>query len=310
MTFEQYTTVGIGSDEVKLKLAAILFDKVYNVDKTIEVPRALLTKIPVKTDSFKEIAEDLKERLDTNYTNLLVNKLLPNYFESRAKISKNEVIEIIEQTIKETKAKVTNLFAIDVARQLTVQKTIGIPLFNETLLYDHLERDYFNDYTQEKVEIKMINAPIIVANDLEWAQIVEAKKDRDFNMKVRRFSLFINKNYAGRDLHYIIDDLSIQIEEYKEACNKHGIKLREETIKTLANSKTYFGTLGLAFCALLARMPEYTLVTTAVGTVLEIVNIYISIKQYEDKFESFLKDSPISLFFELDKMNNRNILNC
>jgi hypothetical protein len=150
--------------------------------------------------------------------------------------------------------------------------------------------------------VSIINGPVISASDLDWKQIAEAKRDSDFNSKVRRFSVFINKNYKGRELPFIIDDLSLQIEDYKNACNKHGIRLVNETFKSLTNSKSLFGTLGVTFFALLFKMPEYALVTGAVGASLEVLNLKIIVRQYEDKFESFVKESPISLIFEIEKM--------
>lgn len=119
---------------------------------------------------------------------------------------------------------------------------------------------------------------------------------------MKRFSVFINKNYKGRDIGFIIDDLTLQIEDYKNACSKHGIGLKNETFKSLASSKSLFGTLGVAFCAALAKMPEYGLITGVVGAALEVLNLRITVRQYQDKFETFVNKSPISLIFELDKM--------
>jgi len=304
MILDHYKTVGIASDEDKLKLAAIFFDNVYNIDKTIEIPVSLIANTKIDTKPFDEIARSLKDKPD--YLGILAEKLIPKYFENKELINRDEVIEIITQTQKETKAKTYNLFAIEVAKQLTMQKRIGIPLFNESILFDHLERDYLNDSNQEKVEIKIVNAPLISATELDWAQIVEAKKDEDFNKKVKRFCVFINKNYQGRGLPFIIDDLSIQIEDYQNACKKHGINLINETFKSLANSKSLFGTFGIAFCALLAQMPEYAFVTSAIGAGLEIMNLHITVRQYEDKFESFVNESPVSMIFELNRLKSQN----
>ena len=41
---ENFKTVGIASDENKLKLAAILFDRIYNIDKSISVPKSLIVE--------------------------------------------------------------------------------------------------------------------------------------------------------------------------------------------------------------------------------------------------------------------------
>lgn len=308
MILEQYQTVGIGSDETKLKLAAIFFDKIYNIDKSIEIPDYLSLKSFIDVEKFTPISENLKLKLGTDYKNIFSEKLLPKYFKDNETVNRDEVIKILTEVGSETRNKTNNLFSIEAARQLSNGKTIGIPIFNETILYDHLENDYINNLSQEKVEIKILNAPVISAPDLEWTQIVDAKKDPDFNSKVKRFGVFINKNYKGRELAYIIDDLSLQIEDYKEACNKHGISLANETFKSLANSKSIFGTMGVALCALLVKMPEYAILSSTIGASLELLNLKITIKQYEDKFESFVKESPISLIFEIEKLKSQKRL--
>jgi len=307
MILEKYNTIGIASDENKLKLAAIFFDKIYNINKNIEIPKSLIVNSNIDTKQFELVAKKFQNSFESDYKNVFSEKLLPEYFKDNETVNRETVIEILTKVGNESKAKTFNLFAIEAAKQLSGQKNIAIPIFNETFLFDHLEKDYLNNLSQEKVEINIINAPVIIANDLDWKQIAEAKKDNDFNQKVKRFSVFINKNYKGKDLPYIIDDLSIQIEDYKSACAKHGIGLANETFKSLANSKSIFGTLGVAFCALLVKMPEYAILTSAVGAGLEVLNLKITVRQYEDKFESFVKESPISLIFEIDKMKNQNI---
>lgn len=309
MILEKYNTVGIGSNEEKLKLAAIFFDKIYNIANDIEVPKSLIINSNIDVRKFVPISESLQAKMNTDYKHVFSDQLLPKYFEEKETVDRETVIKILTKVGAEAKAKANNLFAIEAAKQLSNQKTIAIPIFNETIFNDHLENDYQNNISQEKVEIKIINAPVIVASELRWDQIAEAKKDVDFNNKVKRFGIFINKNYKGRDIPYIIDDLSIQIEDYKSACHKHGIGLAHETYKSLANSKSIVGTLGVALCALLVKMPEYAILTSSIGAGLEILNLGITIRQYEDKFESFVKESPISLIFEIDKLKQQHDIN-
>lgn len=311
MIIDNYQTVGIASEENKLKLAAIFFDKVYNIDKTIDVPANLTIGDKIDTNQFVGISQSIQSKFLNDYVKRINDKLTSKYFKihtdkdgkSLFEIDNNNLSEFENMIRNETLAKAYNLFAIETAKQLSVNdKNIGIPIFNETIFFDHLENDYINNLSQEKVEVSIINGPVISANELEWKQISEAKKDVDFNKKVKRFSVFINKNYKGRDLPYIVDDLSVQIEDYKNACSKHGIRLANETFKSLTNSKSLFGTLGATFLALIAKMPEYALVSGAVGASLEVLNLRITVRQYEDKFESFVKESPISLIFEIEKM--------
>jgi hypothetical protein len=67
MILNNYQTIGIASDENKLKLAAIFFDKVYNIDKEIKVPDSIMLRTKIDTKKFDGISENLKTKFDTDY---------------------------------------------------------------------------------------------------------------------------------------------------------------------------------------------------------------------------------------------------
>lgn len=299
LNLERYETVGIASSEEKLKLGAIFFDKIYSiVNNEFEIPKEYQYGPIFNFDEFRIVNKKIKHIYNENILEASALEFNRKLSDKTAELSKEDIIKFIEEIQDFTINKTYNLLSIEMAAKISNGRVIGIPLFNKTILNDHLEKDYLNNHIQEKIEIKIIDAPIIDASLLDWKQIIQAKKDPEFINKVKRFSLFINKNYKGKEMSFIIDDLSLQIEDYKFACSKHGISLKQETIKSLASSKSLFGTLGAALFSVLANMPQYALVAGTVGIGLEIMNLHITVKQYEDKFESFVRESPISLLFD------------
>lgn len=296
----KYQTVGITFDESKIKLAAILFDKVYCPIRDIYVPKDLIAPLFLNKNELDFVTESLSK--DNTAMQIITENIINPIVRENSTLDKIALNEAIYKTKQETNNQFFNTLILEVSNRITNGNVLGIPLFNKSILKYNFRQDHKQEKLFEKVEVEMINTPIIDCSDLEWNQIVEAKKDAEFIEKVKRFSVFINKNYSGKDLSFITDDLNIQLEDYKNVCKKHGIKLTVETIKTLSNSKSLFGTLSLTILSMLAEMPQYAIATGTIGAVLELANIKINLKQYKDQYEASIKNSPISLIYDIEKM--------
>ncbi|SHK64092.1 hypothetical protein SAMN04488007_3482 [Maribacter aquivivus] len=304
MIINKYNTVGIVSDADKLKLAAILFDSIIPIGKEHNIPEKLISKIPIDYSKVEKLIEIDKEKHGKGDITYLTDRILPEYFEKQnvTDIERDKVIEILENVFNEGYKKVGNLSVLELSKQVNKENNLGIPIFDESILLEKLIEDYKFQKSTNKLEIEIINAPVINTESLEWNQILQAKQDSDFIDKVKRFGLFINKNYQGKDISFISDDLQIQTEDYKNACKKHGIDLVNGTLKSLTNSKSLFGTLGIVFGSIMLGTPGVAAIGGLVGGFLEIGKLGVNIKEHNDKFNSFVSASPISLIVELEKM--------
>lgn len=304
MIINKFNTVGIVSDVDKLKLSAILFDKIIPVVKEHNIPEYLISKIPIDYSLIKKAIVDDKKKHRERDTRFLSDRILPQYFEKQnvTEIERAKVIEIVENVFNEGYKKVGNLSVLELSKQINKGNNLGIPIFDESILLEKLLEDYKFKKPVNKLEIEIINAPIINTDSLDWNQILQAKQDSDFIDKVKRFGLFINKNYQGKDMSFISDDLQIQTENYKNTCKKHGIDLVNGTLKSLTNSKSLFGTLGIVFGSIMLGTPTVASIGGLIGGFLEIGKLGVNIKEHNDKFNSFVSDSPISLIIELEKM--------
>lgn len=304
MIINKNKTVGIGFDEERLKMAAIFYDKVIPVIEEIQVPDTLLSEIPIDLGQIQEVVKSDHPKYSKSDTDLLKEIIIPQYFKGNKYVTETQLREVLHTVFEESKSKRINLIILEISRQLQNKSAISIPIYNQSILLNKLLEDYKANQKTSRVEIELLNAPIINSKDISWAQIAEAKKDADFNIKVKRFGVFINKNYSGKDISFISDDLAIQIEDYKNACNKHGIELINGTLKSLSSSKSMFGTMGLVMCGIIANSPEASILTGVIGGILELTNVNVTIKENNDKFNSFIKESPLSLIVELNKMKN------
>lgn len=296
----KYQTVGITYDESKIKLAAILFDKVYCPLNNIYIPEDLIIPFRLKKDDIDFVSDSLA--VDTNSIQILKEKYIDPFVNEDSIVEKSRVVDAMHKTREETKNQFFNALILEVSHQITKNNTLGIPLVNDSILnYNFRQCSAVNELF-DKVEVEIINNPVIDCSNLDWKHIVEVKQDPDFTQKVKRFSVFVNRNYTGKDLSFITDDLNIQLDDYKRVCKKHGIKFTFETVKTLSNSKSLFGTFAVSLLSMLAHMPQYAIATGTVGAALELVNLKINLKQYKDQHEASIKNSPIALIYDIEKM--------
>lgn len=299
----KYQTVGITYDESKVKLASILFDKVYCPIKTLRIPEELLLPFQIRKDDIDFVSQSLSN--DKKSLELILEEFVNPHIKENFQVPKKIDLDAMYKTRDETKTQFFNALILEISKRMTSGNTLGIPLFNESILNYNFQPNN-NNTVFEKVEVEIINNPIIDCSSLEWSHILDAKKDKDFVKKVKRFSIFINKNYTGKDLSYITDDLNMQLQDYREVCEKHGIKLKDETFKSLSNSKSLFGTLGITLLSMICEMPQYAIATASIGAILELANLKINLKNFQDQYESSINKSPIALIYEIEKMQKSN----
>jgi hypothetical protein len=265
----------------------------------------LISKYAIDHDRVKRIQDEDRQKLSGSDFNTLQENFRSTYLKEIHEMPPKEAEELLKKAFDEGYFKAGNLAIVEILRQVNTGRTHGIPIYSESILLESMLEAYKMKSMSQKVEVTLLNAPIINPDRLSWDQIAELKKDADFVLKVKKFGLFINKNYSGKELSYIIDDLSMQLEAYQNACNKHGVELMNGSLKSLADSKSLFGTMGLVVCSLLINVPEAAILTGAIGGVLEVMKMSVTISEIKDRYHSFTKESPISLFHDIEKISSR-----
>ena len=155
----------------------------------------------------------------------------------------------------------------------------------------------------EALEVVLSNVPLINTEQLEWRQILELRRDEEFKRKMRRFRLFINDNYQGKDKNYIRDSLLVKIESYEEECKKHGLTLVTSSLTQLLDSKSLLGSLGIAATALLTGNPTVAGASLITGSVIEVGKIVLHITEKQLEFKA--GQSEISYLIELRKLTSK-----
>lgn len=173
----------------------------------------------------------------------------------------------------------------------------SVPVFHSIQPYE----TYLGPGCKQAVELKLCNAEIIDTAELEWKHVADIRKDIDFKRKLRNFRMFLIEHYENKDEKFIVDDLSRKLDEYKDACKRHGLKLVLATLSKTLDSKSLLGSLGVVAAGVLAGNPFAIKAALAGGIVVEIGKMAIHIAQKRLEFEQNVSNAELSYLIEIEK---------
>lgn len=166
-----------------------------------------------------------------------------------------------------------NMLAFRYQKELAKVGVNSVPMFNSEASYKGATLSVPGE--KQAFEITLVQVPVIDTSNLTWDQVLDVRSDKDFTRKARRFRLFFAENYTGKTAAYIRDSLAERVDEYEEACKRHGVKLVLSTISELLESKSLLGSLGLATAAILTGNPIVASTAALAGAAIELGKVVV-----------------------------------
>jgi hypothetical protein len=154
----------------------------------------------------------------------------------------------------------------------------------------------------DDISIVLSGIPIADVSNVPWEQITDFRSDADAKKKLRKLRVFMYDSFSGKSKSYIEDKISIMIEEYQSASEKHGFELVNGTLTTLANSKTLIGTVGAVFAAAVLGEPITATVAALTGASIEVSKLALHVSNKQYAFNQLAKDHPLAYLVEANKL--------
>lgn len=151
----------------------------------------------------------------------------------------------------------------------------------------------------DAIEISYEGARLVDVSKLSWAQISEIRRDGDARKKLRNYRLFIAEDFIGKPLSYVKDSLEKKMEEYEEACKKHGLDLLLGTIGVLIDSKSLLGALTIIAVGILVGEPMLTDVGLLSGSAIEIGKMSLHFAETKRQFQSYRENHELAYMMYL-----------
>jgi hypothetical protein len=108
---------------------------------------------------------------------------------------------------------------------------------------------------------------VVDEEELSWEQVMEFRLDRSSRTDYQRLVHWLDDEMIGRSTEYIIDEIGVRLERYKQALKKHGLKSRIGLLTSILDPKALASAGAAAGGAMLAEQ-VLTAVLAAGGVLL------------------------------------------
>ena len=160
--------------------------------------------------------------------------------------------------------------------------------------------------TLDTLSLTLVNIEAVDVNNASWEQIAELRNDTASLAKLRNLRLFMFEKWRGKDLGYVVDDLSRRREQYALAATKHGFTVQQAILKAVLNSKHVV--LGCCAGALSMALGDATIAAgigsaaLAGGIAVELGNVLLDVRK--ERFD-FRQSSDLHDLAYLIETNER-----
>ena len=116
------------------------------------------------------------------------------------------------------------------------------------------DREYLEG-DRKVVVATLADLKVVDERQLTWEEVLEFRADEENRQKYKRFLHWLDKEMLGKSQAFIEDEISIRLEDYKQAIKKHGIKTVIGTVEEALDGKYLLGASGVASSFTLAGHP-------------------------------------------------------
>lgn len=107
-----------------------------------------------------------------------------------------------------------------------------------------------DDATPDDLTLTLSGLQLVDTSKATWEQVMELRKDKDRQEKLRDLRLFLYKNYKGESRDFIEDDLNKRLKEYEDACKYHGFDTVYSILSVILDSKCLLAGIAASVSAL------------------------------------------------------------
>ena len=134
---------------------------------------------------------------------------------------------------------------------------------------------------------------------LEWAQVIEFRKDKNSVRSFRRLLHWLDAELVGKSPQFLEDWLERRLEEYRLTLRIHGIRTKQGILETMVDEKTLLS--GAASAAIgAATAGQLWAALAGLSTVLARVGLRIW-KDRVDLLELKAKHPEIAFVHEIER---------
>jgi hypothetical protein len=134
---------------------------------------------------------------------------------------------------------------------------------------------------------------LVDADNATWEQLMEFRRDKEAQQKVRRLRLFVHENYTGKPKAFIEDDLLIRIADHDDTVKKWGFESKYAALTNLFNSDLVKAGLLGTFVSTLFHEPLAAVLSATTPLAIELGRFGLEIGKQQFAYREVMKN-PVS----------------
>lgn len=149
--------------------------------------------------------------------------------------------------------------------------------------------DVYKEGAIHMLTASLNNMKVVNEKALTWEQVSEIRMDKESRKRLQNLVHWLDEKMIGKSRQFIEDEISIKIDQYKDAIRKHGIGTVTGTLSTLLDPKTLGGAV-IAGAGLSASFEA--MVGLFVGVSVLGAKAAIEVTKHAMKANELKSDSP------------------
>ncbi len=161
------------------------------------------------------------------------------------------------------------------------------------------EKEFAQVFTfgdQVAYQAVLAHIPLVDSERINWEQILEFRRDHKAKGSYRKLRFWIWYALKGKSLDEAVNIIGQELEDYKWAIKKHGLKTKIGAIKSLIDTKYLISLAGGATVANILGGPIWSAMATGALTISKM-SLFIAERKLD--LEDIKRKSEVALIYEI-----------
>lgn len=149
------------------------------------------------------------------------------------------------------------------------------------------------DAENSEFRLTLLDVGLIDTTTASWDKIMAFRQDNESQKKLHRLRRFFSKNYGGKSMTFIEDDLHDRLEDHESALRKFGFDKKSTIFEAVVSSKWLQGSLAGAGLVACFGNNAAAWASGLTAVLFEVGNTAVKIRRKNFEFKELIAQHPL-----------------
>ena len=152
---------------------------------------------------------------------------------------------------------------------------------------------YTADFVSTMIRLKLVDTAAI-----KWETVFAIREDLKARMKLRRLRLLFHKDYSGKSIAYVQDDILSKIDDYESVVRDYRLETLLGSLEMLLSSKWLPAVIGCSLAAALFGQPAIAAISAITGACVEVGKVSVAVAKRRQKMNTLLRGMAVGYILD------------